>query len=97
DVVEAAGDERASLVEALLGGDEVRVVLVEPLELVLEAREPEEPVLLVLAVQRDAVDRAGVALRDLVLGLEVRAARAVPALVRAHVDVAVVVDALHER
>ena len=33
---------------------------------------------------------------DLVLGLEVGAARAVPALVRARVDVAVVVDALED-
>ena len=97
DVVEAARDERARLVGARRGRDEVRAVGVEPLELLLEGGEPEEPVLLLLAVERDAVDRAGVALRDLVLGLEVRAAGAVPALVLALVDVPVVVHALHER
>ena len=69
---------------------------VELLERLLERREPEEPVLLALPVERDAVDRAGVALRDLRVGLEVRALGAVPALVQALVDVAVVVDALHD-
>ena len=42
------------------------------------------------------MDRAGVVLADLVLGLEVRAARAVPALVDALVDVPVVVHGLHD-
>ena len=97
DVVEAAGDERARLVEARRRERRSRAVGVELLELLLEGGEPEEPVLLLLAVERDAVDRAGVALRDLVLGLEVRAAGAVPALVQALVDVPVVVHALHER
>ena len=64
------------------------------LERVLEAREPEEPVLLLLADQRDLVDRAEISLQDLVLDLEVGAPRAVPALVEPLVDVAVVVDAL---
>ena len=96
DVVEAAGDERARLVEARRRRDEAGVRRVELLELILEGREAEEPVLLLLAVERDAVDRAGVALRDLVLALEVRAAGAVPALVEALVDVPVVVHALHE-
>ena len=89
-------NERASL-KRCGGRDEARVAGVELLELLLEGGEPEEPVLLLLAVERDAVDRAGVALRDLVLRLEVRAAGAVPALVQALVDVPVVVHALHER
>src|SRR5690606_22820646 len=42
----------------------------------------------------DFVDRAGVALGDLLLRLEVGAARAVPALVGAALDVAVGLDAL---
>ena len=79
-----------------LGHDEVGALGVEALEVVLERREAEEPVLLALALERDLVDRAGVAGTELALGLEVGAARAVPALVGALVDVAVVVDALHD-
>ena len=78
------------------GHHEVGLLGVEPLERLLEGREPEEPVLLLLARQLDLVDRAAVALEDLVLDLEVGAARAVPALVEALVDVAVVVDALED-
>ena len=96
DVLQPAADEAERLVVALPGGDEVGPVGVQLLQLLLEAGEPEEPVLLLLAVQRDAVDRARVVRADLVLGLEVRAAGAVPALVLALVDVAVVVDALHD-
>ena len=96
DVIEAAGDERARLVVAVARAHQLRLVRVELLEPLLEGGELEEPVLLLLAVERDLVDRAGVVLADLVLGLEVRAARAVPALVDALVDVAVVVDRLHE-
>ena len=96
DVLQPAGDERARLVEAHLREHEVRLAVVELLELRLEGREAEEPVLLALAVERDAVDRAGVVRADLGVGLEVRAAGAVPALVHALVDVAVVVDALHD-
>ena len=97
DVIEPAGDERARLVVAVARAHPLRLVRVELLEALLEGGELEEPVLLLLAVERDLVDRAGVVLADLVLGLEVRAARAVPALVDALVDVAVVVDRLHER
>ena len=57
-------------------------------------RQAEEPVLLLLAGQRGLVDRAQVALEDLVLDLEVGAARAVPALVQALVGVPVVVHPL---
>src|SRR5699024_11275924 len=49
-----------------------------------------------ISVERDLVDRARLARADLGLGLEVRAAGAVPALVHALVDVAVVVDPLHD-
>src|ERR1019366_8200462 len=73
---------------------EVRALAVQPLERLLEGREPEEPVLLALADQRGLVDRAAVALEDLVLDLEVGTAGAVPAFVHALVDVPVVVDPL---
>ena len=96
DVVQAAGDERERLVVALARAHEVRPLGVQLLQRLLEGGQPEEPVLLALAVERDLVDRARVVLADLVLGLEVRAARAVPALVGALVDVPVVVDALHD-
>jgi hypothetical protein len=60
-------------------------------------RKAEEPVLLAFLLQRDLVDRAGVAGAKLALGFEVGAARAVPAFIDALVDPAVVVDALHDR
>ena len=75
---------------------EVGPLAVELLERLLERGEPEEPVLFLLAGERDLVDRAEVALHDLVLDLEVRAPRAVPALVEALVDMAVVVHALED-
>ncbi len=96
DVLEAALDERERLVEAHLRDHEVRAFRVEPLERLLERRQPEEPVVLHLPLERDLVDRAAVAVLDLRLRLEVRAARAEPALVGALVDVAVVVDPLHD-
>ena len=96
DVLQPLGDERARLVAELAREDEVRVLRRELLELLLEAREAEEPVVLALAVERDLVDRARVVLARLLVGLEVRAAGAVPALVGALVDVAVVVDALED-
>ena len=87
-------DER--LVVAVLRRDEVGPLGVEPLERLLEGGQPEEPVVLLLALELDLVDRAAVAVLELGLGLEVGAARAVPALVGALVDVAVVVDALDD-
>ena len=93
DVLQAALDERERLVVAHARLDEVGALGEQALERLLERRQPEEPVVLVLARQRDLVDRAGVALGDLALGLEVRAARAVPALVHALVGVAVVLHA----
>ena len=66
------------------------------LEPLLEARELEEPVLLGLAVERDLVDRAGIAFADLRLGLEVGATRAIPALVQALAGISVVVNPLHD-
>ena len=96
EVAQPALDERQRLVVARARAHEVRPLGVQLLEPLLERRELEEPVLLVLAVQLDQVDRAAVALQDLVLGLEVRAARAVPALVQVLVDVAVLLDPLHD-
>ena len=84
----------ARLVEVVRGQHEVGTLGEQPLERLLEGRQAEEPVLLLLARQLDLVDRAAVAVEDLVLDLEVGAARAVPALVEALVRVAVVVDAL---
>ena len=76
--------------------DEVGALGVELLERLLEGGQPEEPVVLLLALEHDLVDRAAVAVLELRLGLEVGAARAVPALVGALVDVAVVVDPLDD-
>ena len=96
DVLEPAADERERLVAAKIRADEVGPFGVQPLERLLERAQPEEPVLLALPEQRDLVDRAGVVGAALGLALEVGAARAVPALVQALVDVAVVVDALDD-
>ena len=76
------------------GHDEERLALVELDEPVLERGQAKEPVLLRLELERDLVDRARVARAQLALGLEVRAAGAVPAFVRPLVDVPGVVDAL---
>src|SRR5439155_8041407 len=95
DVVEAALDERERLVVS--GGrssDEARALGVQTLERLLERRQPEEVVVLDLALQHDLVDRAAVALEQLGVGLEVGAAGAVEALVVAWIDVAGVVDRL---
>ena len=101
DVLEPAPDERERLVAAKVGPHELGPLGVEALERLLKGAEAEEPVLLALPEQRDLVDRAGVVRAALGLGLEVGAARAVPALVEALVDVAVVVhpldDLLHLR
>ena len=78
DVVQAARDERVRLVVPRARADELGLVRVQLLELLLEGGELEEPVLLLLMLERDLVDRARLVRADLVLGLEVRAARAVP-------------------
>jgi hypothetical protein len=93
-VLEPLSDERVRLVEVMARHHEVGPVAIELLERRLEAREAKEVVLLGVADERDLVDRAAVARGDLVLHLEVGAARAVPALVEPEVDVAVVVHAL---
>ena len=94
EVAQAALDERERLVVAVRGRDQVGALGVQPLERLLEGRQPEEPVVLLLALELDQVDRAAVAVLELGVGLEVGAAGAVPALVGALVDVAVVVDPL---
>ena len=96
DVLQAALDERQRLVVADARGDEVGLLGVERLEALLEGAQGEEVVLLAVALELDVVDRAAIALLDLVLDLEVGAARAVPALVEPLVDEAVVVDALQD-
>jgi hypothetical protein len=96
DVLQPLADERARLVEAVPRDDEVRLRLVEPLELLLKGGQAEEVVLLLLAVERNLVDQAAVAGADLGLGLEVSAAWAVPPVVHALVHVAVVVDPLED-
>ncbi len=96
DVLEPALDEGDRLVAAELGHDEVGPLRVERFEPLLEGGEAEEPVLLAHLLQRDLVNRAGPVGPLLALALEVGAARAVPALVGALVDPAVVVDALHD-
>ena len=95
DVAQAALDERERLVVAVLRRDEAGPLGVELLERLLEGGHPEEPVVLLLSLEHDLVDRAAIAVLDLGVGLEVGAAGAVPALVGAGVDVAVVVDPLH--
>ncbi len=100
-VAQARLDERERLVVARAGRYELRALRIQPFELLLEGGELEEVVLLPLARQLDVMDRAAVALVDFVVGLEVGALGAVPALVGAHVDVAVVAhlgeDVLHDR
>src|SRR4051794_4448148 len=75
EVLEALPDERERLVVALLGADPFRPLGVQPLELLLEGRQPEEPVVLLLLLELDQVDGALVAVDELGLGLEVGAAR----------------------
>ena len=89
-VAQARADERERLVVAGAGSDEVRMLLIQPLELRLEGGQLEEVVVLLLAGQLDVVNRTAVALVDLVVRLEVRAPRAVPAFVGSLVDIAVV-------
>src|SRR5680860_349019 len=96
DVLQPPLDEGDRLVAAEIRHDEVGPFLVEAFELGLEGGEAEEPVLLAQLLQLDLVDRAGLAGAKLALGLEVGAARAVPAFPDALVDPAVVVDALHD-
>ena len=96
DVAQPAPEERVRLVVAVAGGDEAGPIGVQLLERLLEGGEPEEPVVLLLDLQHDLVDRAAVAVLELGVGLEVGAARAVPALVVAGIDVAVVVNALDD-
>ena len=82
-VAQAALDERERLVVAVPRRDESGPLGVQPLERLLEGGQPEEPVVLLLDLELDLVDRAAVAVLELGLGLEVGAAGAVPALVGA--------------
>ena len=65
-------------------------------QLVLEARQLEEVVLLGDVLDRAQVDRAEVAVHELVLGVVRLARHAVEAFVRAELDVAGVVHRLQE-
>ena len=91
--MQPGAQERERLVVARARRDEVLALGVQPFERLLEGGELEEVAVLLLARQLDMVDRAAVALVDFVIRLEVRAARAVPALVRALVHVPVLAHA----
>ena len=88
-VAQAGADERQRLVVTRPRHHEVLALRVQRLQALLEGGQLEEVVVLLLARQLDVVNRAAVALVDLVVGLEVGAARAVPALVGALVHVPV--------
>ena len=92
EVLEAAADEAQHLVAPELGLDELGMLLVPALQALLVSREPEEPVLLGQPLERDLgvirADRPGGGLDDVGRVPEALVG-AVPALVRADVDVAV--------
>ena len=93
---EPALDERERLVAAEVGHDEVGPLLVEPLELGSWNEESRKNQFSSRS-RSSGISWIGQVLPgpELGLGLEVGAARAVPALVGPLVDVPVVVDALH--
>src|SRR5262249_42277259 len=96
-VLESALHQSDDLIAAALRLDEVRVALVVLQQPVAELRQGEEVARLAAAHQRRLVDRTKAArLLGLGFGLERLAALAVPALVLALVDVAVVVHLLDE-
>ena len=102
DVLKAATDQAERLVALALGLHGVRVGLVPVEQRLGERRQAKEPVLLGQPLDRLAVDLAqrrvaarGV-LDEVVVVVVGLAGHAVPALVGARVDVAVVVDPLHE-
>ncbi len=95
-VLEPLLDERERLVVSVLRDDEVGPLRVQALQLGLERRQPEEPVLLALLLQRDLVDRTGAAGPQLALRVEAGAPGAVPALVASLVHVPVVVHPLDD-
>ena len=95
EVAQATGDEALRLVRPEAGQHEVGTLVVELEQLVLVRRQPEEPVLLLDPLRRDAVVGA-LAVDELVLVLEGLAADAIEPGVDVLVDVAVVVDALQE-
>ena len=91
-VAQAGADEGECLVVTGAGRDEVQLG-VELFEALLEGGQAEKVVLLLLAGELDVVNGTEVALVDFVVGLEVGAAGAVPALVDALVDEAVLAHA----
>ena len=93
NVAQARADERQRLVAPRARRHEGLALGIEAFERVLKRGELEEVVVLLLARELDVVNRTAVALVDLVLGLEVGAARAVPAFIGALVDEAVVTNA----
>ena len=92
EVLQAAADEAEHLVAPEVRLDEVRMVGVVALQAILVGRQPEEPVPLGQPLERDLgvvrADRPAGGLLD-VGGVAEPLVRAVPALVRAEVDVAV--------
>ena len=88
EVLESTGDEAHDLVAPALGLDETRVLFVVPEERAGVLLEPEEIRLVLHQLDRRPVDGTDVArLEEVLLGLELLAADAVPALVRAEIDV----------
>ena len=77
EVAQAACDERARLVVAEVGQDEIGPLVVEREQPILVGGEPEEVVLLLDPLRRREVVRAEPVRRQLVLGLERLAADAV--------------------
>src|SRR5206468_9301594 len=95
EIAKPTFDERDDLVAPRLGLDEARVLIVEVEELLLVVLQLEEIRRLFEALRRAIrVERTNVAGEQFLLGLELLAADAIPALMLAEVDVAVLRDAL---
>ena len=96
DVLQPALQDPERLVAAGLGVDRARVLVVPLEELVGEAAQREEPVVLGEPFDGRLMHRAPLALEQVVLGVVRLATDAVPTLVLTLVEVAVVEDGLHE-
>src|SRR5438552_10177830 len=96
EISEAARDEAAGLVVAEVWEHEVGPLVVEAKQLLLECREPEEPVALLDPFGLGPVLEAQPVGGELIFGLELLTADAVQAGVDVLVDVPVVVDLLDE-
>ena len=99
-VAQAGADEGERLVVTAAGIHEILALRVERLQALLKGAQTEEVVLLALAGELDVMDRTEVPGIDVGFALEIRTARAVPTLVDALVDEAVLAypleDPLHD-